>query len=165
LAVAKGLFRGDIVLASDGIAILDLPILAPLPLRKVLAVEEDNGIGGRAAVRARIYDLGLGPDDPALVFLVLKCRHRSPAGRGCDETADDQPAGRGALGSHGECSREWVIAGRGGWRGLGDSSQSPKGAQDRVEPQRPEKKKKHLRNPGSQERSFDLLCFLASWVP
>src|SRR3954453_15063400 len=83
LAIPEGPLGGDDT-AGDRRAVLDDPLLAPLPGVHVLAVEQDDGVGGRAAVLAGGDLWGLLPGNPALVGLhgrVLRGLALAPAER------------------------------------------------------------------------------------
>ena len=72
---------------GDGVAVFDDPLVAAVPLRHVLAVEEHDGVARRPAHRAGIDDLRLRPDDAADPFI---CVYRQ-----CEQSHNDRPANRG----------------------------------------------------------------------
>ena len=68
LAIAEGPLGVNVVLGGNGVAVLDLPVLAVDPLREVVAVKQHDGIAGRPARRARIDNLWLRPEEFPLMY-------------------------------------------------------------------------------------------------
>ena len=93
LAVAEGLLGMNVAHGGNGVAVADGPFLAPFPLRHALAVEEHDGVAGRAARRAGIDHLRLRPGDSAHPFPCLDAdQHRR-----CEQTGGAGKNGPGTM--------------------------------------------------------------------
>src|SRR5580704_4769555 len=90
LTIAEFFLGGDALLGGDGIVVFDNPLVAAIPLRQVIAIEENQGIGGRTSTRAGLDDLWFVPLDTGVVLAATENNGKRKNTRHYDEGAHER---------------------------------------------------------------------------